>query len=427
MTVAPRSALLAFLGFASVSLAIPGCKPKEANPAAQKPAGPPPEVIVRTVKPETVPVVYEFVGQTAASKVVEIRARVQGFIMERNFEEGKPVLEGQLLYKIDPRVFEADVEVAKATRDRAKVQLANATRQLERLQTLALQQAATQKEIDDWQTTQQQARADLRLGEANVAIAELNLSYTNVMSPLKGKVGRTLKEVGALVDDGSNSLLTTVVQVDPMYVIFSIPEREWLQWKSDVDAKRVVLPDPAGSRLELILLDGTSYEVPGKLDFFDSSVNPQTGTATARGVFENKTLPPKPDATSSEEALKPGQFVRARILGWQRPGALVVPQRAVIQTPNGPIVMTVNAESKVEVRPVKTGVWVKDEWIISEGLKPGDQVIVEGYAKAPPGTVIKVASEFVRPAPLMETTTLSAPQAAEPPAAAPKSGGGARP
>lgn len=427
MTVAPRSALLAFLGFASVSLAIPGCKPKEANPAAQKPAGPPPEVIVRTIKPETVPVVYEFVGQTAASKVVEIRARVQGFIMERNFEEGKPVLEGQLLYKIDPRVFEADVEVAKATRDRAKVQLANATRQLERLQTLALQQAATQKEIDDWQTTQQQARADLRLGEANVAIAELNLSYTNVMSPLKGKVGRTLKEVGALVDDGSNSLLTTVVQVDPMYVIFSIPEREWLQWKSDVDAKRVVLPDPAGSRLELILLDGTSYEVPGKLDFFDSSVNPQTGTATARGVFENKTLPPKPDATSSEEALKPGQFVRARILGWQRPGALVVPQRAVIQTPNGPIVMTVNAESKVEVRPVKTGVWVKDEWIISEGLKPGDQVIVEGYAKAPPGTVIKVASEFVRPAPLMETATLSAPQAAEPPAAAPKSGGGARP
>ncbi len=427
MIVPLRLCLLAPMAIASLAMLPAGCKPKDASSAAQKPAGPPPEVVVRTVKPETVPVVYEFVGQTAASKVVEIRARVQGFIKERDFEEGKPVQEGQVLYKIDPRVFEADVEVAKATRERAKVQLANATRQLERLQTLALQQAATQKEIEDWQTTQQQARADLRLGEANVAIAELNLSYTSVTSPLKGKVGRTLKEVGALVDDGSNSLLTTVVQVDPMYVIFSIPEREWLQWKSDVDAQRVVLPEPSGSRLELILLDGTSYEVPGKLDFFDSNVNPQTGTATARGVFENKTLPPKPDATSSEEALKPGQFVRARILGWQRPGALVVPQRAVIQTPNGPIVMTVNAGSKVEVRPVKTGVWVKDEWIISDGLKPGDKVIVEGYAKAPPGTVVKIASEFVRPAPLVENAKLSVPKSAEPPAAAPKSGGATHP
>ncbi len=426
MIVAPRSAGLAFLLLAAVSSALSGCKPKE-TPAAAKPTGPPPEVVVRTVKPEVVPIVYEFVGQTAASKVVEVRARVQGFIKERNFEEGKPVSEGQVLYKIDPRVFEADVEVAKATRERAKVQLGNATRQLERLQTLAQQQAATQKEIDDWQTMQLQARADLRLGEANVAIAELNLSYTSVMSPLKGKVGRTLKEVGALVDDGSNSLLTTVVQVDPMYVIFSIPEREWLQWKSDVDAKRVMLPEPAGSRLELVLLDGTRYEVPGKIDFFDANVNPQTGTATARGVFENKTLPPKPDATTSEEALKPGQFVRARILGWQRPGAIVVPQRAVIQTPNGPIVMIVNAENKVEVRPVKTGAWVKEEWLISEGLKPDDKVIVEGYSKAPPGTLVVISSEYVRAAPLMETATHSAPKPAEPPLATPKSGGATHP
>jgi membrane fusion protein, multidrug efflux system len=405
MIVAPRGlwvgvmALGAGLGCA----ALQGCKPKaEVAPAAGAKQGPPQEVVVRTLKPETVPVVYEFVGQTQASKVVEIRARVRGFVLKREFEEGRLVQEGQLLYQIDPRSFEADVEVAKAQRERVKVQLANATLQLDRLLSLQQQQAATQKEIDDWRTQQQQARADLRLWEANVAIAELNLSYTNVVSPLKGKVGRTLKDVGSLVDDNTNSLMTTVWQVDPMYVLFSIPEREWLQWKSDVDAGRITLPEPQGSRVQLILLDGSTYDVFGKMDFFDATVNAQTGTATARAVFENKALPPKPDATSSEEALKPGQFVRARILGWQRPNALVVPQRAVIQTPNGPIVMLVGEGSKVEVRPIKTGVWSGDEWIVTDGLKAGDVVIVEGFAKAPPGTKVKIASEYVRPAPLKD-------------------------
>ena len=384
--------------FAILLCLLTACEKKPAPAAPQPP--PPAQVVIRTMTPETVPVTYEFVGQTEASKVVEVRARVQGFLQKREFEEGKLVEEGQLLYQIDPRSFAADVEVAKAQRERARVQLGNASRQVERITELAKQQAATQKELDDLQTTQLQARADLRLWEAQVDLAELNYGYTRIASPLRGKVGRTMKDVGSLVDSGSNSLLTTVWQMDPMYVIFSIPEREWLQWKDDVDSKRIALPNADAMRIELILLDGTHYRTTGKLDFFDATVNTQTGTATARAVFENKTLTPKPGATASEEALKPGQFVRARIIGWERPNALAVPQRAVIQTPNGAIVMIVGAGDRVEVRPIKTGSWVGDEWVVTEGLNPGDRVIVEGFAKAPPGAAVKVSGEFVRPMPL---------------------------
>ncbi len=391
-----------------------GCKKDEAPAAA---APPPATVIVRTVKPETVPVIYEFVGQTEASKTVEIRARVQGFLLTREFEEGTLVNEGQVLYKIDPRSFQADLDVAKAQRERASLQLGNAGRQLVRITQLASEQAATQKELDDWQTAEAQSRADLHHAEAQVDLATLNLGYTTVTSPLKGKVGRTLKEPGALVDAGSNSLLTTVWQVDPMFVVFSIPEREWLEWKSDVDAKRIVLPENS-RRIELVFLDGTKYQASGKFDFFDATVNPLSGTATARAVFENRVLAPKPGTIVPEEALKPGQFVRTRILGWERPDALAVPQRAITQTPNGPIVMVVGEGSKVEVRPIKTGAWFNDEWVVLDGLKIGDRVIVEGLAKARPGSVVTIGSEYTRPPSISATPPTTATPA--PPAAAPK-------
>jgi membrane fusion protein (multidrug efflux system) len=356
-------------------------------------------VYVRTIAPTTVPVEYEFVGRTEASKVVEIRARVQGLILKRDFEEGALIEAGHVLYRIDPSSFEAEVEVARAQRERAHAQVVNAAKQAARLQELAKQEAATQKEIDDWTTTQVQAMADQRLWDAQIALAQLNLSYCTITSPLRGKVGRTLKDIGALVDSGSNSLLTTVWQVDPMYVTFSIPEREWLQWKEDVEHSRIRLRTPEASVLQIVLLDGTVYQTPGRMDFLDATVNSQTGTTTARGVFENRTLPPKPGATASEEALKPGQFVRVRVMGWERPNALAVPQRAVLQTPGGALVMVVGEGSKVEMRPIKTGTWFGNEWVVMEGLRPGDRVIVEGFAKAPPGTIVRIAGEYAHPDP----------------------------
>jgi membrane fusion protein (multidrug efflux system) len=368
------------------------------GPAGTNQPPPAPDVYVRTVAASAAPVVYEYVGQTQASKTVEVRARVSGFIARRNFEEGGLVDEGTLLYKIDDRSFRADLQMAQAQLERGRVRLANAQRQLARIGELNKQGAASPKELDDWQTEEAQAAADVRLADAQVAQAQLNLSYTDVLSPLRGRAGLTLKNEGAYVDTGSNSLLTTVWQVDPIYVLFSIPEREWLQWKEDLASGAVRLTG-AETRLQLVLLDGTTFPTEGKLDFFDATVNPQTGTATARGVFANPTLPQREGQRAAEEALKVGQFVRVRILGWERPSVLTVPQRAVIQTPTGSQVFVVGEDGKSAIRPVKTGSWVGDDWIITQGLKAGDRVIVEGFAKTPPGTPVHVAGEYAQAAP----------------------------
>lgn len=373
-----------------------GC---ERTPAAAPAVKVPQEVIVHVVTTKSVPMLYEFVGQTQASKTVEVRARVQGFLEKRTYEEGKHVDEGGLLFKIDDRSFKADLEVVKAQLARAQAELANASRQVGRLQELQRQGATTPKELDDWETQERTARATVRLYEASVAQAQLNLSYTTIVSPLRGKVGLTMKDEGALVDAGPNSLLTTVWQVDPIYVLFSISEREWLQWREDVAANRIRLADGLTKpKVQIVLLDGTIYEAKGELDFFDATVNPQTGSATARGVFENTLPAATPEHPDPDEPLKPGQFVRARIIGWERPNSMTVPKRSVLQTPTGPIVMVVNAESKVEVRPIKTGAWYGDEWIVLEGIKVGDRVISDGFIKAPPGSTVKPVDHASVPA-----------------------------
>lgn len=385
-------------------LAFGACR-KEAPPADPPP---PPEVTVQTVATRTVPVSYEFVAVTEASKVVEIRARVQGFLQSRNFEEGGLVDEGEMLYTIDPRSFQADLEIAKAQLGRGQARLQNASRQVARLAELAQQNAASPKELDDWQLEELQARADVRLAEANVALADLNVSYTRILAPMRGRIARTNKEPGALVDAGVNSLLTTVYQTDPMFVSFSIPERDWLRWREDVAAGRIRhpgiktltdvdrnIPHPTTDPIpvSITLLDGTPYPVQGQLNFLDATVSAETGTARARAVFDN-TSRVRPDGRVGDEALKPGQFVRAKILGWERPNSITVPQRAVTQTPMGGVVFVVDAEGRSAVRPVKTGDWLGDDWIILSGLKPGDKVIVEGFAKAPPGTPVKIAREY---------------------------------
>ena len=351
-----------------------GCKKQDT--AGGPPQMPPMEVNAEVVRPITIPVNYTFIGQTSPFKNVEIRARVKGFLVSRNFEEGGKVEEGQVLFKIDPRQFEADLAEATARLEQSKATFAAGQRNYDRLKPLEAQGVANRKEIDDAQSALDEARAAVRLGEAQVQLAELSLSYTTIHSPLTGVIGKTYKYEGALVDDGSNSLLAEALKTDPIYVDFSISEREWLQWRADVDTGRIVAPPGGQDNLELkvTLLNGTAYPVQGRMNFFDVRVSPQTGSAQARGVFKN-----------DEGRLIPGQFVKTTILGWQRPNTLTVPQRAVLQQPTGQFLYVVDSTNKIELRPVTMGEWVEDRWIVRDGLKPDENVVTDGVQKIQPG------------------------------------------
>jgi membrane fusion protein (multidrug efflux system) len=368
---------------------IAGCADRKVAPP---PAPPPPEVAVMTVEARTIPIEYENVGRTEASKTVEIRARVAGFLLERTFEEGKAVTEGDLLFRIDPRQYEANLEIARARLAQARATERLAQIDADRFREGAATGATTQREIDQAETELASARASVSLATAEVAKAELDLSYTSILSPVTGEIGRAMKDVGTYLDAGDNSLLAVATQTDPMYVTFPVSERDWLTWREDVERGviRAAYTGPDGKPpdaahpappVRVSLLDGTPYPESGRLTFFAPSVDPRTGTTTARAEFANPA-----------GVLKAGQFVRATIYGWERPGSIVVPQRAVIQNPMGSSVMVVGAEEKVEVRPVTVGPWKGDGWLILDGLRPGERVIVEGIAKAPPGTAVKTAA-----------------------------------
>jgi len=364
-------ALVLLLGALSV---VVGCG--KSDHAGGPPQMPPMEVTAERVRATTVPINYSFVGQTSPFKNVEIRARIKGFLVAWNFEEGGKVKEGQVLFKIDPRQFQADLDEATARLDQYKATAASAQRNYDRLRPLQQQGVANLKEIDDAQSALDASNAAVHLGDAQIAIAKLNLSYTTITSPLTGVIGKTYKYEGAFVDDSNNSLLAEALQTDPIYVDFSISEREWLQWRADVDTGRIVAPPGGQDNLELkvTLLNGTAYPVQGRMNFFDVRVSPQTGSAQARGVFKN-----------DEGRLIPGQFVKTTILGWQRPNTLTVPQRAVLQQPTGQFLYVVDSTNKIELRPVTMGEWVEDRWIVRDGLKPDENVVTDGVQKIQPG------------------------------------------
>lgn len=364
-----------------------GCK---RQPPGGFGGGPPPQVSVVTVQPITVPVKYEFIGQTEASRRVEIRARVQGFLISRSFEEGGQVTEGDLLFQIDPRPFEADLEVARARLAQAEVGLAKAHREAVRFSQMVAEKAASQKELDDAQTEELDARAMLRTAAANVTIAELDLSYTTIHSPLTGRIGRAQKEEGALVDDGQNSLLAVVIRTDPIYVSFSISERDVLAWQKDVESGRIREVEGETPRIRLILLDGTPYEFEGRINFFDTQVDANTGSTRIRAEFPNPSIRLYPNAGFTER-LMPGQFVRSQVLGWERINAIVVPQRAVMQGPTGATVLVVGEEDIVEPRQVTLGQWNDFGWVVESGLRAGERVVTAGLQRVMPG--MKVTPE----------------------------------
>jgi membrane fusion protein, multidrug efflux system len=361
---------------ALVSMTTAGCRKQE----GQMQAPPPPEVTVVEVTPRTVPVSFAYVGQTEASKEVEIRARVPGFILRRPFQEGGEVDEGDLLFQIDPRQYQADLVIARARQAEAEARLKLAQVTLERVQSAAQQGGTTQQEIDEKAAQYQEAQAQLDLARGNVANAELNLSYCTLVAPMHGRIGRSPVYEGQYVEAGASGLLASVVQTDPIYVNVNISEREVLQWEADLASGRIKLPEggESGLRVALQLIDGTPYEHEGVFNFVDIRVDPRTGTALVRTAFPN----PK-------QQLKPGQYVKASFVGAQRTAAITVPQKAVITQPTGQYVMLVGDSNTTELRRVVLEEWTQTDWIVEQGLSGGERVVIEGLMGLGPNREVR--------------------------------------
>jgi membrane fusion protein (multidrug efflux system) len=348
----------------------------EAAPTPQGPVS----VTVVTVRPETVPVRLRFLGQTEGSQVVEIRARVAGYLGERTFREGERVEKGQTLFQIDPRPFQVDLAQAQARLASAEATLARARQQRARFEKMLAQQTASPEEVEQWQTEERVAVADVELQKALVASAELQLGYTSVEAPITGMIGQALKDTGSYVDAGQNGLLAVVQQVDPIYVRYSVTEQEMLRFQRQAAAGQIVSPEVGQVELEITLSDGSTYPHRGRINFVDVDVDETTGTSVVRGEV------PNPDGL-----LKPGQFIYASVLGIQRVDVMRVPQGAVSQSPTGASVYVVDDGGKVEPRPVRLGEWSgTDHWIVERGLNPGDRVITDRLMMVRPGMEVTV-------------------------------------
>jgi membrane fusion protein (multidrug efflux system) len=367
--------LLRALLLPAITLLAAGCKP-----AAGPPGGFPPAVVsVAVVEAKDVPVTYEYVAQTAGYREVEVRARVTGILLKRNYKEGALVKRGESLFTIDPAPFQVALARAEADVSVAEARLAQAKREAARLRPVLEARAVSRKELDDALSAEQIAEAEVKSARARIAEAKLNLEYTRVEAPISGIASRAVVSEGTLVS-GPNVLLATVTQTDPMYALFGIPDREHLAIRRDVEAGRLKLPDGGRFKAAMKLADGSFHQQTGAVNFTDVRVSAQTGTSEARAEFPN-----------AGGMLRAGEFVRVALTGAVRPGVIVVPQRAVLESPKGKFVYVVNAESKAEPRPTEVGDWTGDGWIINGGLKAGDRVIVDGVMKIGPGAPVKVA------------------------------------
>jgi len=372
--------------FVILSIAlIAACSPstgQEKGAAGKKGGGPggmpPPEVAVVAVEAKSLPVAFEYTGQTAGSREAEVRARVGGILLKRNFTEGARVRKGQSLYSIDPAPFEAVAARAEADVAAAGARYEQAQRNAARLKPLYAEKAVSQKEYDDAVSAETIGGADLKAARARLAEARLNLAYTRVESPISGVASRSMRSEGSLIS-GPDMLLTTVIQVDPIWVVFGMPDNEQARLQKDVEAGRLALPKN-GFEVTVRLADGGVHPQPGKLNFSDVRISPSTGTREARAELPNP-----------QGALRPGEFVRVVLSGATRPDAISVPQRAVLEGPQGKFVYVVNEKNLAEARPVELADWAGKDWIVASGLKPGERVIVDGVMRLGPGAPVRIA------------------------------------
>ncbi|MHB1155380.1 MAG: efflux RND transporter periplasmic adaptor subunit [Phycisphaerales bacterium] len=339
------------------------------------------DVTVAVVRRENAPVVLNYLGQTEASQTVDIRARVKGFLETRGFDEGGRVTKGRVLFTIQRDTFQAALDAAKASLAQAQANADQAERQVNRFTELVSQNAAARTELEDWQTARAVAMANIVAAKAGIEQAELDLGYTTIHSPLDGVIGRALQDVGNYVGPGDPSVkseLAVVQQIDPIDITFPVSEDDLLTWKQ--------LTDGSAARKQLTvdaeLANGETYPPPGTINFVDIRVAPGTGTAVVRATFPNP-----------QSLLRPGQFIRVHIRGLERKDVLTVPQRAVIQSPNGAMVYVVNEKNQAEPRSVTLGQWLDDRWIIGAGLSVGDKVVLDRLMQLRPASPVRIVEQ----------------------------------
>lgn len=358
---------------------VAGCGEK--NAVAQTPgagAPPPPEVSVVTVEPQRIVMTTELPGRIEATRVAQVRARVPGIVLKRVFREGSEVKAGDVLFRIDPAPFQATFSSTQAAVAKAEANLAQATLKAQRYKPLVETNAISKQEYDETVTAQKQAAADLASAKAAQETARLNLGYATVTAPISGRIGRAQVTEGALVGQGEATPLATIQQLHPIYVNLTQSSAEVLQLQRAMASGRLKRVSRDEAKVTLVTDDGRPYPHDGKLLFSDISVDEGTGAITLRAEF------PNPD-----RLLLPGMYVRARLEQAVSENAITVPQQAVTRDPSGASVMVVGQDGKVVAQPVKVENAQGNAWVISEGLKAGDRVIVEGLQKVRPGAPVR--------------------------------------
>jgi len=340
------------------------------------PAPPVPQVEVVTVQTQVVPDEPEFIGRAEASRPVEIRPQVTGILKAVLYPEGRDVNKGDRLYQIDPVPFRAAVESAKAKIAQAEARVVQAKQDLARVKPLLAEQAVSQKDVDDAIAQELSANAAVQGAQADLIKAQFDLDNTLITAPISGIIERSRYYEGRLVS-AQTDLLTTIHRVDPMYVVVNVPETFILKRRRDIEAKRIAHPGDYQLRGRLTMMDGTSYSQEGVLDLLEPGLRAETSTRQARITFPNPN-----------RIILPGQFVKVRFTGDTKTHAVLIPQRSVLQGPQGPFVFVVNAEEKIEIRDVVAADWKGDQWLIDQGLNVGDRVVVNGVMQIGPGAPV---------------------------------------
>ena len=374
-----RSALRPGLIAAMVcALSLAACGKDPASKGMPPGAGGPAEVGVVAVKQQRVAITSELSGRTAASVIAEIRPQIGGIVQRRLFAEGGEVKAGEVLYQIDPAVYQANSDSAKAGLAKALANQETLRLKVDRYKSLLASKMISQQAFDDANASFQQAQADIATGKAAVELARINLAYTRVQSPISGRIGKSTVTQGALVTASQPTALATVQQLDPINVDVTQSSTEMMRMRRALAGGVLKSAGTDQARVKLLLDDGSTYPLEGKLTFSEATVDPGTGSVTLRAVFPNPN-----------RELLPGMYVRAIVEEGVMEDAIVVPQQGVTHDPKGDAVaMVVNAEGKVEQRIVKTERAIGDKWLVSDGLKAGDQLIVEGLQKARPGAPV---------------------------------------
>jgi membrane fusion protein (multidrug efflux system) len=354
----------------------------QAADAPAAPAPPPPEVTVEVAKAETFPLVLEYSGRTAGYREVQVRAQVSGILQQRTYDEGSKVKAGQVLFRIDPRPYQAALMRANGALAQAQARYRQTDRDLKRIRELQKKGFASESELDNAVSNFEQSKANVEAAKADVETSQINLDYTTVVAPISGITSKQTVSEGSLVvaSDPNASLLTQLTQLDPLYVNFAYPDTEAERLREGVQSGKLSMPTDGKLFALLKFGDGSSYPLEGRVDFTDSFVSSGTGTVSARAVV------PNPD-----QKLLPGQFMRVVIKGLTRPNAVTVPERALLQGPKGTFVYVVDAQGTAHVRQVATGPTSEGRWVIESGVIVGDKVIVEGVLKVRPESPVKAS------------------------------------